>query len=88
MSIFAMCFTSELKAQKDAFFYTPFAAEEREYGSSGLSFADFSGFGPQEGLDFESFTTKENNVPVGNGMFVMAFTSAFYLITKRRKENK
>lgn len=88
VSIFTMCFALELKAQKDAFFYTPLFEDEREYGSSGLSFADFSGLGQQEGLDFESFNAKENTAPVGNGMFLMAATSALYLITKRRKEDK
>lgn len=88
VSIFTMCFALELKAQRDAFFYTPLFEEGREYGSSGLSFADFSDYGSQEGLFFESFNVVENSVPVGNGMFLMAATSALYLITKRRKEDK
>ncbi|MBQ5855979.1 MAG: hypothetical protein IIW55_01570 [Bacteroidales bacterium] len=88
VSIFTMCFALELKAQRDAFFYTPLFEEGREYGSSGLSFADFSDIGSQEGLFFEDFNVIENTAPVGNGMFLMAATSALYLITKRRKEDK
>lgn len=95
MLIFMTFFALDLNAQqrRDGFF-TPYNAETRN-GSleEGLTFSGFlggigEGFGQQEGLDFESFNAKENTVPVGNGMLLMATTSALYLITKRRKEDK
>ena len=95
MLIFMASFAFELNAQKKDGFFTPYASEKRELASEeGLSFNNFyggigEGFGQQDGLTFEDFIGKENtSVPVGNGGFIMAITSAFYLITKRRKENK
>lgn len=97
MSVFMASFAFELNAQKKDSFFTPYTSEKREgVSEEGLSFNNFyggieEGFGQQEGLTFGGFTGKDlsdTQVPVGNGMFIMATTSMLYLITKRRKENK
>ena len=90
MLVFSALTASELKAQIDGFFAS--VPEHREEVLSGLTFGNFSsgvgqGFNNKDGLTFNDFTGN-NNVPVGNGMFLMATSGLLYLITKRRKENK
>ncbi len=72
-----------LKAQTDAYF-SNYSAQRTE--QPGLTFNVFSGGANQEGLAFNGFSEKEN-VPVGNGIFLMTTSGLLYLITKRRKED-
>ena len=65
-----------LKAQTDAFFTN--YVELRNEDNSGTS---------NGGLSFYNYTGN-SNVPVGNGMFMMAATGVLYLISKRRNSNK
>ena len=83
MLVFSALATSELNAQTDGFFAN--VSGPREESPNGLTFGNFYGFNNEEGLTFDGFT---GNAPVGNGMFLMATSGLFYLITKRRKENK
>ena len=91
MLLFTALTTSELHAQIDGFFAN--ATGHREEALSGLTFGNFSsgvgqGFNKDgNGLKFDDFTGKDD-VPVGNGMSMMAAAGFLYLITKRRKENK
>ena len=85
MLVFSALATSELNAQTDGFFTNVIG--QREESPNGLTFGNFYGFNNEEGLTFDDFMNNEN-VPVGNGMFLMATSGLFYLITKRRKENK
>lgn len=72
--------------------YFTYELSHRSDEVNGLTFMDFygQGFNDYKGLNFEGFTGNSNNndVCVGNGVIMMAATGFFYLITKRRKENK
>ena len=79
----------QVGTQTDAFF--TYELSQRSEDMSGLAFMDFygQGFNNYKGLDFQGFTGNSNNdVCVGNGVLMMAASGFFYLINKRRKENK
>lgn len=79
----------QVGTQTDAFF--TYELSQRSEDMSGLAFMDFygQGFNNYKGLNFQGFTGNSNNdVCVGNGVLMMAATGFFYLINKKRKENK
>lgn len=79
----------QVGTQTDAFF--TYELSQRSEDMSGLAFMDFYGLGfnNYKGLNFQGFTGNSNNdVCVGNGVLMMAATGFFYLINKKRKENK
>lgn len=88
MLVFSALATSELNAQTDGFFANVSGQRENTGLMSGISSNGVGQFlNDGEGLSFNDFTGKDD-APVGNGMFLMATSGLFYLITKRRKDSK
>ena len=83
MLVFSALATSELNAQTDGFFANATGQRELMSGISSNGVGQF--LNDEEGLSFNDFN---GNAPVGNGMFLMATSGLFYLITKRRKDSK
>ena len=85
---------TEIQANAHIDAYFTYDLEKRSddvSGYNGLTFVDFygQGFNNYQGLDFDGFTNHSNNdVCAGNGILMMAATGFFYLINKKRKENK
>lgn len=78
-----------MKAQIDGYF--SYETDQRTERTEGLAFSNFfggfgQGYGEDNGISFQNFDA--NPVCAGNGVLMMTVTGVFYLINKRRKENK
>lgn len=76
-----------LKAQTDAFFSNSMdlRGDDKSAALQGFGFASVDT--QQIGFGFEKIEGGDD-VPLANGLLTMSVTGLFYLLTKRKKENK